>query len=67
MQFKCDYEKLGHFIVELENNNRIILIDELVINNDVDKAKRSNDEKSILDFNVEMKIYTTSINKAEKL
>lgn len=67
LQFKCDYEKLGQFIVELENNNRIILIDELVINNDVDKAKRSNDDKSILDFNVEMKIHTTSINKAVKI
>tara|TARA_B110000438_G_scaffold252937_1_gene258235 strand:+ start:1846 stop:2412 length:567 start_codon:yes stop_codon:yes gene_type:complete len=67
LQFKCDYEKLGHFIVELENNNRIILIDELVINNDVDKAKRNNDDKSILDLNIEMKIFTTSINKAVQL
>ena len=67
LQFKCDYEKLGQFIVALENNNRIILIDELVINNDVDKSKRSRSKNDILDFNVEMKIYTAAINKSVKL
>jgi len=67
IQFKSDYEKLGQFIVELENNNRIILIDELEINNDVDRSKRSSTRNDILNFNVEMKIYTVAINKSVKL
>ena len=50
LQFKCDYEKLGDFVTELEKNNRIILIDQLIIKNDIEKTRgKGSNQKEILD------------------
>ena len=66
VQFKCDYEKLGDFVTELEKNNRIILIDQLIIKNDIEKTRgKNNNQKEILDQNIEMKIYTVTLNKTK--
>ena len=66
LQFKCDYEKLGEFVTEIEKNNRIILIDQLILKNDIEKT-RSNDNKDVLEQDVEMKIYTVTLNKSKVL
>ena len=66
LQFKCDYEKLGEFITEIEKNNRIILIDQLILKNDIDKT-RSNKNENVLEQDIEMKIYTVTLNKSKAL
>ena len=66
LQFKCDYEKLGDFVTEIEKNNRIILIDQIIIKNDIEKTRRNeNNQKEILDQHIEMKIYTVTLNKSK--
>ncbi len=66
LQFSCDYEKLGEFVTELEKNNRIILIDQLILKNDIEKT-RSNNNKDVLEQDIEMKIYTVTLNKSKIL
>ena len=68
LQFKCDYSKLGKLIVSLENNNRYITIDNIMLRNEVDNInKGKGDNLSFLNQDIEMKIYTVTINKAKKL
>ena len=68
LQFKCDYEKLGDFVTEPEKNNRIILIDQLIIKNDIEKTRgKGSNQKEILDQNIEMKVYTVTLNKTKVL
>ena len=64
VQFSCDYEKLGEFITELESNNRIIVIDQLMIKNDIEKTRvRGNSQENILNHHVEMRISTITLTK----
>jgi len=68
IQFRSDYEKLGEFITKLENNDRIIEIDELIIRNNLEKTRLNNmDSGDILDQEIEMKIYTVTLNKSKIL
>ena len=68
LQFKCDYEKLGEFVTELESNNRLIAIDQLIINNNIEKTRtNNNNQKDILEQDIEMKIYTITLNKSKNL
>ena len=68
IQFRCDYEKLGEFITKLENNNRIIEIDELIIKNNIEKTKVNNsNQDDILNQSIEMEIFTVTLNKAKIL
>ena len=66
LQFRCDYEKLGEFVTALEKNDRIILIDQLILKNDIEKT-RSNNNKDVLEQDIEMKIYTVTLNKSKIL
>jgi len=65
LELKCDFEKFGKFIVALEKNNRIIIIDNIYIKNQVERMKL-NDENdlSFLDQKIEMQIHTVSLNKS---
>ena len=63
----CDYEKLGEFINELESSNRIILIKELIIKNNIEKIKSNKNEQDISDQEIEMEIQTVTINKSKEL
>ena len=68
LQFKCDYEKLGEFVTELEKNDRIILIDQIILKNDIEKTRGNNsNQKEILDQDIELKIYTVTLNKSKTL
>ena len=68
IQFRSDYEKLGEFITKLENNDRIIEIDELIIRNNLEKTRVNNmDGGDILNQEIEMKIYTVTLNKSKIL
>jgi len=68
LQFECDYEKLGKLIIALENNNRLILIDNIYLKNNVEKIKMKNtNDMDYLNQDIEMKIYTVTINKAKIL
>ena len=63
----CDYEKLGEFINELESSNRIILIKELIIKNNIEKIKSNKTDQNISDQEIEMEIQTVTINKSKEL
>ena len=63
----CDYEKLGEFINELESSNRIILIKELTIKNNIEKIKSNKTDQDISDQEIEMEIQTVTINKSKEL
>ena len=63
----CDYEKLGEFINEIESSNRIILIKELTIKNNIEKIKSNKKDQNISDQEIEMEIRTVTINKAKEL
>ena len=68
LQFKCDYEKLGEFVTELEKNNRIILIEQINLKNDIEKTRgKQNNQKDILEQDIEMKLYTVTLNKSKTL
>jgi len=66
IQFVCDYEKLGQFINEIESSDRLILIDELLIKNNIEKIK-SNKDQDISNLNIELTIKTITINKSKTL
>jgi len=63
----CDYEKLGEFINEIESSDRIILIKELTIKNNIEKIKSNKKDQNISDQEIEMEIRTVTINKAKEL
>ena len=63
----CDYEKLGEFISELESSNRIILIKELIIKNNIEKIKSNKSNQSISDQEIKLEIQTVTINKSKEL
>ena len=68
IELECDYEKFGNFIVELEKNKRLIMIDDIYLKNQIEKIKMDNkDDTSYLNQNIEMKIHTVSLNKYKKL
>ena len=64
ISFSCDYEKFGQFINQLESADRIILIKEIIMKNNIDNLKNS-DEGT--DIEIEMEIETITINKAKRI
>ena len=64
ISFSCDYEKFGQFINQLESADRIILIKEIIMKNNIDNLKNS-DEGT--DIEIEMEIETVTINKAKRI
>ena len=68
IELECDYEKFGNFIVELEKNKRLIMIDDIYLRNEIEKMKIDNrDDTSYLNQKIEMRIHTVSLNKANQL
>ena len=68
IELECDYEKFGNFIVELEKNKRLIMIDDIYLKNEIEKIKIDNqDDTSYLNQKIEMRIHTVSLNKAKQL
>jgi len=63
IEIKCDYEKFGKLISELEKNSRLINIDEFRLFNKVEKATSKKTIEALLDNRVEMKISTITLNK----
>ena len=64
ISFSCDYEKFGQFINQLESADRIILVKEIVMKNNIDNIKNS-DESG--DMEIEMEIETITINKSKTI
>lgn len=64
ISFSCDYEKFGQFINQLESADRIIIIKEIIMKNNIDNLKNS-DEST--DIEIEMEIETITINKAKRI
>ena len=62
----CDYEKLGEFINEIESSDRIILINELTIKNNIEKIKLNKKDQNISDQEIELEIQTVTINKSKE-
>ena len=62
----CDYEKLGEFINEIESSDRIILINELTIKNNIEKIKSNKKDQNISDQEIELEIQTVTINKSKE-
>ena len=68
LQFDCDFEKLGKLVVLLENNDRIITIDNILMKNESERLKLAkNNNIAYLDQKIEMTIYTTTLNKSTNL
>jgi len=68
LQFECDFEKLGRLVVLLESNNRIITIDNILMKNESERLKLAkNNNIAYLNQKIEMKIYTTTLNKTKSL
>ena len=68
IELECDYDKFGNFIVELEKNERLIMIDDIYLRNEIEKLKMDNKEDTgYLNQKIEMQIHTVSLNKAKKL
>jgi len=64
MQIKCDYEKFGKFIAELEGNNRLISVEEIQIRNGVEKIRGTIDDVSqVSDIITNLSINTITLNK----
>tara|TARA_S200000501_G_scaffold212435_1_gene199596 strand:+ start:1153 stop:1710 length:558 start_codon:yes stop_codon:yes gene_type:complete len=64
ISFSCDYEKFGQFINQLESADRIILIKEIIMKNNIDNMKTT-DEGG--DMEIEMEIVTITINKSKNI
>ena len=63
----CDYERLGEFINDIESSDRIILIKELVIRNNIEKMKSNKRDQNISDQEIELEIQTVTINKSKEI
>ena len=68
LQIKCDFEELGKLVTELESNDRLIIVDDIIIKNGTDKIKKSNQNNidAISNLNVYLTISTVTINKTKK-
>ena len=66
LQFVCDYEKFGQFLNEIESSDRLILIDEFLIKNNIEKIK-SNKDQDISNLDIELTLETITINKSKTL
>jgi Tfp pilus assembly protein PilO len=64
ISFSCDYEKFGQFINQLESADRIILIKEIIMKNNIDNLKNTDEGPNI---EIEMEIETITINKAKNI
>jgi Tfp pilus assembly protein PilO len=64
ISFSCDYEKFGQFINQLESADRIILIKEIIMKNNIDNLKTTDEGP---DIEIEMEIETITINKAKNI
>jgi len=68
IELECDYEKFGNFIIELEKNKRLIMIDNIYLKNEIEKIKIDDrDDTDYLDQKIEMQIHTISLNKSKTL
>ena len=67
LQIKCDFEELGKLVTELESNDRLIIVDDIIIKNGTDKIKKSNQNNidAISNLNVYLTISTVTINKTK--
>jgi len=64
LQFICDYEKFGQFLNEIESSDRLILIDDFLVKNNIEKIK-SNKDQDISNLEIEMTIETVTIKKSK--
>ena len=68
IEIQCDYEEFGKFILALESNDRIIIINSIYLKNNIEKIKLADlDDQKLLDQKIEMEIYTVTLNKAKNL
>ena len=63
----CDYEHLGQFINDIESSDRIILIKELTIRNNIEKMKSKKRDQNISDLEIELELRTATINKSKEI
>ena len=63
IQLLCSFEKFGKFILELERNDRLITIDNFVVNNGTERISNSTKPEDLIDQVVELTISTITLNK----
>lgn len=63
IQLLCSFEKFGKFILELERNDRLITIDNFVVNNGTERISNSTRPEDLIDQVVELTISTITLNK----
>jgi len=59
----CSFEKFGKFILELEQNNRLITIDNFIVHNGTERISNSTKPEDLIDQVVELTISTITLNK----
>ena len=63
IEILCTFEKFGKFVLELERNNRLITIDNFVVNNGTERISNSTKPEDLIDQVIELTISTITLNK----
>ncbi len=63
VEIKCTFEQFGKFITELEKSDRLIRIDEFVMNNGIERLTVSRSPETLMNQVVSMKLSTITLNK----
>ena len=66
LEIRCDYEKLGKFLSELENNERLIIVNDFIFDNSLERVTNQGMLEKLPDQDIEMTISTVTLNKAAR-
>ena len=66
LEIRCDYEKLGKFLSELENNERLIIMNDFIFDNGLERVTNQGMLEKLPDQDIEMTIATVTLNKTVK-
>lgn len=66
LEIRCDYEKLGKFLSELENNERLIIVNDFIFENSLERVTNQGMLEKLPEQDIEMTISTVTLNKAAR-
>ena len=64
LEIECTFEEFGRFITALEKNDRLISIDEFLLNNGLERMSLSKSREDLMNQVIEMKLSTVTLNKS---
>lgn len=64
LELQCDYEKFGKLILELEKHDRILKIEEFILDNGLQRISKSLANEALMEQNIEITISTITLNKS---